>query len=411
MGFFCAQTCCLHFNAGDPQYTAEELGLIPESDWWVASSFVHEYIHYLQLLSSVAFNEALANSLDLLAGRTMFAAGLFEGTGVVSGPQSIRDMISSEGFDPGRTDGEALAEWELNEAEMVFAYGSPTFACDASLQEWDVVKQRVAGPRGEEGFHGIVSSDGLGGRVFRPITPAMMAEGVARIVQTRFVRGQYGRTQGFGQSGLEQGHYRGMANVLARRFPVLLGVEETAGLLERLAGVLCQLALLTPVPDLAASLCLDRLETVSPVSMPLPELAEDLTSVLNGVKIMLKKRQQRRKLLDWDLNMAEIRSLKTGVARALDWVGEAYLDDHIARAVRLQERLRGSVLTLLPEQVKWPTVAGWMASFGVPRVLAVGDAEVPAVGGISSQCVVGRLLLEMRNALGLLPPYAAYGEW
>jgi hypothetical protein len=230
-----------------------QLESIP-SDAAATMSFSHEYVHYLQLLSSLAGARICGELFSLgahgalvLGGHVPPAGGTLANASVEILPL-LREQPTGAGF--ALTEIEDRARSIADDLTTLFeprAYPYDGVACAWSVVEVQILYQGEMKP-----FMGYVTPS----RTFRPFTPGLLAEGMARRAD-QWIRKYHKFDFDWPDTLDNREHYNGIRGLLSQP---RIGRNVTPETLDQLTAALCHLALATRVPDQSMAIMLSQLD-------------------------------------------------------------------------------------------------------------------------------------------------------
>lgn len=231
-------------NPPSPTWRVAEL-TGPSCDAQLAITLSHEYVHYLQIVSSLPGLRLLGDMVSFAVKGAITLAGAPSRNGKIIGYHKILALLEAQPDRAGvqNADIVARAEETLDEANVLLEPHS--FDYTGAKRAWEVDRQEISYKTYVEPVHGIVVPGPNNTLRFRPLSPGMLAEAMARRID-RWINEteRYGHRWSVGE--IEDQHYNGLMNVLSqRRFD---GIVD-GGLIEHLVVIICHLALGTPRPD------------------------------------------------------------------------------------------------------------------------------------------------------------------
>lgn len=216
----------------------------------IIASFAHEYVHYLQSVSSLlGFNiveQVIRVGLDgalRLTGHTNSSRNL-----------SLDDMLDSLKQNAGTHDAEIASDCQSLIDELACYMSVDDYPYESIGQPWDVVCGSVAyGTFRDEEVYGYLTERST----FRPFFPRLLTEGVARQGDRWFARNHGMEGQFWEMDNIEVEVYLGIRNILLNpRYERCVH----PGNIEELVVIICTIALLTPHPDWSV---MKMLETIA----------------------------------------------------------------------------------------------------------------------------------------------------
>jgi hypothetical protein len=221
-------------------------------------SFAHEYIHYLQSVSSLlGFNileQIIRVGIDgarKLTGHDKPAHGL-----------SLDAMLGALDPHAGAQDPDIAGKCQALIDELACYMNTSEYPYDGPGQPWDVVRGSVTHGTYQNGeVYGYLTDR----RTFRPFFPRLLTEGIARQADRWFAVNEGMDRHAWGDDLVETEVYRGVRNILLRP---AYGKCVHRGNIDEFVVILCTIALLAPHPDWAV---MKMLETIArePYWMPI----------------------------------------------------------------------------------------------------------------------------------------------
>lgn len=352
----------------------------------VQISFVHEYVHFLQLVTSVAGIRLLADLVDLGVRGGLLLSGTIGLGDVVRGYHKIRPLLEGLGnrawiAHPGV---EARRNETMDELEALLQ--PMTFPCEGNPTPWTIAHQVVCHRTFEEPIWGFVVS-GNTGPEFRPFSVGFLAETMARRLDRWFAQ-QVDPNHQWDRGRDESEFYNGLLTLLSRGG---LGGHLDGANLEEIAVVIAGLALATPRPDEATMLMLKRL--ARPIHGGV---------LVQNVATALRDELVSRRLHHADHYNEAISDIMWGAAIIMDRT--EYLDIH-RRLVQVHEaanRILQNPTMFVRSALAWNDVRAWMSWFPPPPVVAADEGRAMSVDGVSCEsfCTPFLSLVEMRLLAG-----------
>lgn len=343
----------------------EQIAAHPEAQ----ISFVHEYVHFLQLVTSVGGIRLLADLIDLGVRGGLLLSGAISVGEIVQGYHRIHPLLekldlfawrSHRGVEERRN--ETTDELQVMLDPSTYAYAGPSYP-------WTVVHHAVAHRTFEEPLWGFVVA-GAHGPVVRPFSIGFLAETMARRLDRWFAsQVLVHHTWSAGRNEAE--FYNGLTTLLDR------GVyrDPLAGAnLEEIAVVIAALALATPRPDFATKVMLDRLLLPVAGGLLVPNVAHALREEL-----------VLRRLHHADHYNEAISDIMWGVARIMDRAEYLEIHERLLQVHNAANRMLRDPLLFVKPQLTWADVKAWMTWFPPPPVIAGDGTRANNVDGIPCQ--------------------------
>ncbi len=373
MAGFSWATCEILMTNSNGGYggTSHDLAKIPQ-DPDATMSFVHEYVHFLQLISSVAGLRLMG---DLVRTGLVAAFKLNGMCDEVTGYHELLPLLGGLPDGAARNDSDVTAMAEELSDEATVLLGPWTCPLQAEAEAWDIVQQEVSHRTYNNTLYGIASPSG----VFRPITPGMLAEGMARRIDQ-----WVGTSEGFAghawpQSRVEEEFYCGIKNVLGRE---AYGRNVCGDLIDEITVIVCSLGLATPDPNTAVAEMLGLLRSSHLIGGTSGATAEALKELLVGKGLL--------RAFHYEQAMDQLASICRVVSRK-EFYSFHEQFNKIAAA--------GNCLISRPgayarRNVDWDAVRRWMEQHGLPPVIAT-DRSVDSIDGIACFDAVSPFLSEV----------------
>lgn len=346
-------------------------------------SFSHEYVHFLQLIGSVVGFNLLAELLEFGVRAALKLNKITKpGQKFVTGHFHILDLLRKLPTHEGQKDPDIKERARLifDEGKALFLQQEFPYSGDKGPWELDIATSTVG--TYTEPFWGFVTERGT----WRPITPGMLAEGIARRIDQWLKHNHGFGGHAWGDSETEREFYNGIHRLLSQ---TRYGHNVAPATIDQITVTFCWLALATPRPDLATAVMFDRLQHTSTAGGTSAMVALTLKDVLQG---------HREQLLNAGHYNAAMGNVQHGAAILVNRV------DYLAIYNQLQNihRVGGLIMNhpgyFSDPAVTWGQVRGWMQNFSLPRVVA-DDGDVDAIDGIACAPTVTDLMREIVRVL------------
>jgi hypothetical protein len=330
-------------------------------------SLVHEYVHFMQVLTSVSGIRLLADLIDLGVRGGLLLSGTIQLGDVVQGYKTILPLLRDL---PDRAwrghEGVAQRRNEtMDELEVMLEPTAHAYTGDAA--PWTVIHQVVTHRTFDEPIWGfVVAGDGGGGPRFRPFSIGFLAETMARRLDRWFAAEIHHAHEW--PAGRDEGEfYNGLLTLLERD----LYREPLEGApLEEIVVIIASLALATPRPDWATKLMLDRL--LRPIDGGL---------LVANVAQALRAHLVAQRLHHADHYNEAISDIMWGVASIMDRVEYADIHRRLLHVHDAANRVLRDPLMFVKPQLDWAAVKAWMAWFPPPPIVAADHNRAAAVDG------------------------------
>lgn len=353
---------------GDYAGSQADIARIP-TDPDATVSFVHEYVHFLQAISSVMAFRLFAELVDLGIKGALVLDGKVDPHGgtVLDRSYAIRPILQVMADHAGNAV-PGIAERVMTiRDELMFLFGDVDYPYAGSRQPGELDTVRLSHGTYSDDFIGVVTAR----RTFRPINLRMLTEGMARRID-RWVNVNHG----FGHSWsaapqaqvIEAEVYNGIRGLLQAPN---LSHNVHPQTLDRLTVIVCYLALATPRPDHSVQLMIDRLRHGTTAGLLPATVGHELARVL--IREGLLSAKAYNEVMDGVLH---------GESSAAMERAEFY--DLYKQLGKIQVAANFALSRpdyFADEEVRWATVRGWMLAHSVPRVVAT-DGSVSAIDGI-----------------------------
>lgn len=334
----------------------------PSDHPMVSISLVHEYVHFLQSISSLmGFNllEEIINFGTNSACRIAKVTRLDPGYSLFELLKGLPDR-AGQGDDLIRPDADSLREEIHN---LVSVADHPY---DGEAQPWDIVRSRVTRGGKDEDLFGFVTEQGR----FRPFSPAIAVEGMARQADRWFA----GNMDYLGPMGhkwpeneVEKDVYLGLRNILLQpRYR--LAVHEDS--IDEYVVLLSTLTLLCRHPDWAMMEMLRLLEQ-APDWIPLANRETELRAHL--------VRHDELHARFFNDTMQQILKGHAALAQKSEFMP---IYDLLTKIHAASIRALGRSDFLVNRDLDWDRAVGLMRDFGIPPIEAsdgrlFGFSDIP----------------------------------
>ena len=200
-------------------------------------SFAHEYVHYLQLISSNAGFRILAELLAFGVQSALQLAGLVgPDGGLVTGYHQILPKLAALPDHEGLKHPDIHARAQEFSDEIQVQFQPRSYPYSGNKNPWEIDEQIISYGTYTEPMVGFV----LAGPRFRPFTPGLLAEGMARCIDQWLKRNMGYSNHSWGSSQIETEYYNGLRHLLAnQRYEHNIAPET----LDRVSVIMCSLAL------------------------------------------------------------------------------------------------------------------------------------------------------------------------
>jgi hypothetical protein len=379
MAAFDPITCQILLNHGN-SYSMAEVAQIPTVAG-ATMSFSHEYIHFIQSVSSISGFRFLGELIDFGIHGTLVLSGVTSGKGgQVTGYRKFLPLLQAlpDGAGSTHVDIRQRAKEIMDEAKALLMEGEYPYS--GQKAPWELDRYEITVGTYVEPFWGIVTPQ----KSFRPITPGMLSEGMARRMDQWIKANHKFNAHSWNGGNVEREYYNGIREVLAQPRYSKNVISAT---LDRITVIVCSLGLATPRPDESVKVMLDRL-AMNITAGGLPDaIAFELKDLLVGANML--HANYFNEVMDGILN---------GVGRIMDRT--EWLDIH--------EQLKnihvgGNTVLARPaafadDTITWNNVRGWMVRHSLPPVLA-SDGSVLSIDGVDVRPTVTDFLNEVQRVL------------
>jgi hypothetical protein len=378
MASFSFMNCSINMtSAGDTRYngSSADLANIP-GDAGATITFTHEYIHFVQSISGIWGFRLLDAMIDLgIRGAVKLSPPPAPGQ---TGRVVIMPLLAGLADRAGQADPHLRTKANQLGDQIRCLFSGDHYAYAGAKPAWTLDTQEVTCGTFNETFWGIVTP---GGR-FRPITPRMCAEGMARMIDRWLARKLGFNAHTWPDSDSERELYNGIFNLLGQATYAEAVAEVVR---ERVAVTVCWLALATERPDLAVAYMLDFLQKGSGAG----GLAKSIAISLHEALL-----QHPQKIYGAHHFNRTMNDIQHGAAATID--RNEYLDiyeqlKNIQNASNLALRVP---YYFSDEDVDWAVVEHWMKTFTLPKVVAT-DGNVPEIAGVGVTPTVSDLLSQI----------------
>lgn len=367
MAFFSITSLTISMTAPPGQYagTRADIARIP-ADADATISFAHEYVHFLQSLSSVMAFRMFAELVDLGIKGALVLEGVVPASGgtVLDRTYRIGPILERQADHAGLAVPEIAERVRTiaDEFDILFADREWNYGGNSGPGELDAVRLRSG--TYEDEFVGVITPR----RTFRPLNLRMLTEGMARRVDRWLNQNHgFGHVWRFSPQDqlVEDEVYNGIHALLSeRRFAH--NIHPTA--LDRVTVIVCALALATTRPDHAVRSMLARLAHAGDAGLFPVTIGHELSKVLI-----------RENLLTAASYNEVMQGLVRGESSAAMEKREFY--DIYQQLGRIQ--LAANYALTRPDyfansDMTWATIRSWMTAHSVPHVTAM-DGDVPEI--------------------------------
>jgi hypothetical protein len=229
-----------------------------------------------------------------------------------------------------------------------------------------------------EPFVGIITPR----KTFRPITPGMLAEGMARRIDQMLKKNAAFDKHDWGDSDIEREFYNGIRNVLSEpRY----AHNVAPVILDRLTIVVCWMALGSIRPDWAIAVMLGRLMEKRSAGGLLSTIALTLRDLLMREDVALLKAKSFNEVVD---------DLQHGAGNVIDRTEYLSIFEQLKKIHRASNLVFAHPEYFADESCGWAHIREWMSIFTVPRVVA-DDGEMDSIDGVPCTPTVSDYLREI----------------
>jgi hypothetical protein len=256
------------------------------------------------------------------------------------------------------------------------------FAYVGKKGAWQVDLQQIAYKTYLEPMYGIVVPR-AGELRFRPLSPGMLAEGMARRID-RWINVTENLGHSWQQGAVEQEHYNGLMNVLShQRFNGIVDGE----LIDHLVVIIGHLALGTSRPDRSAAFMLKALEK-GRLDMRGPGV----------IAHQLKRALVKQRLLHADGYNEIMHDLMHGHASVMNRQEFYSVYELMVSIYHAANALLDCPDFYADNTVEWARVKAWMSRRGFPPIIC-DDGIVTTFEGMQSEETAIPLLLQVQRVL------------
>ena len=331
----------------------------------VQVSLVHEYVHFLQLMTSVGGIRLLADLVDLGIRGALLLSGTIRLGDVVQGYRRILPLL--EGLEPFAWRAHPGVEERRNETmdELHVLLDPIAHPYVGQARPWSVVRQVIDYRTFDEPLWGFVVS-GDAGPEFRPFSVGFLAEAMARRLDRWFVA-RVAPEHAWQPGRVETEFYNGLLHLVSRPEyeEPLAGASR-----EEIVVVIAALALATPSPDLATKLMLDRLR--DPI---------DGGPLVANVARTLRELLVRRRLHHADHYNEAISDVMWGAASIMDRTEYLEIHQRLVQVHHAANRILDNPTMFVRPTLEWADVKGWMAWFPPPPIVMGDGSRAATVDG------------------------------
>ncbi|MCX6035637.1 MAG: hypothetical protein NTV38_11780 [Chloroflexi bacterium] len=344
-------------------------------------SLTNEYVHFLQAVSSLHGFKFLADLIDFGVHGALVLEGLTPGDGGnFSGYKEIIPMLKKHPDHAGQANPKIKERTTLtlDEARALLTPLECQYA--GTKAPWDVAHQDIVWGTYRESFWGFVTPRGC----FRPFTPGLLSEGMARQIDQWVKRNQGYHAHSWPASSTETEYYRGIWNVLSQP---CYTANVTPGTLERVTVIVCYLALATKRPDESTVVMLKRLSSQANTGILPQAVALDLKDVLVSERMLHAK--------FFNEVMDEVLGGTGRIMARSEWLG---IHEQLKNISAGGNRVLSDPAGFADEAVNWTNIRTWMTRHSLPPIVAA-DGLVQAVDGVPCTTTVTDFLSEVQRVL------------
>jgi len=339
-------------------------------------SFVHEYVHFIQSCSSLLGFNLLEQLINVGIAGTVTLSGL-------GGPQKGLDIVGLLEALPdhaGREHEDVTGKMQALADEMVVFTGMIEDPYDGSEPAWNLVEQTVVRGTHAWDYWGFVTPRGT----FRPFTPLMAIEGVARRVDRWYAAHEGYAGHSWTQGDEEEEVYNGLRNLLCQpRYKHIVSEHNV----DELTVLIGSLALLAPHTDWAIKEMLCFIERMT-AWLPVDAIEADLRQFLIA--------NDELHATFFNETMDQIHH---GNAQMMARAQYLAIYDQLNRIHAASSRILSGPSVLFHSGTNWQSVQQMMGAYSVPPV-KVADGIAFAVGDTEANrelhkfvCLVARKLM------------------
>lgn len=381
MATFSPLTCEISLaSGGQYQGSRADLANIP-SDPAATMSFAHEYIHYLQLISSYYGFALICQTIN----NGIYAALILSQTAskqqTVSGYYDIFGMLESLPNGAGVADADVQAMKKTLEDELRALLLPQSHAYNGDKVAWEIDELTVVSGTFSEPLIGFITPSGR----FRPFTPGLLSEGMARRIDQWLKQSQGFTSHSWGGTPESDEIYDGIKTVLLQPRYSHHITDQTV---DKLTVIVCALALASNRPDHAMYFMLQRLESPVASGILAQAIEQEFREILRGKGLL--SATAFNKLLD---------DFQHGPAKLIRRDQYIPIYDHLCRVHLATNRVLGSLGSLAKDDFNWNDLRRMMTEFVVPTVIA-NDGPVSEVDGIATDTTLSSLLKHVWRVAG-----------
>ncbi len=335
-------------------------------------SFSHEYIHYLQLISSNPGFRILAELVDFGVHSAFQLAGdISAAGGEINGYHKILPKLATLPDHEGTNHADIRYRAQQFADETKLLFSPMDFPYMGGSGPWTVEQQEVTNGTYTEMMAGFVTP----GKRFRPFSPGLLAEGMARRIDQWLKTNMAYNTHTWPASAIETEFYDGIRNILSQPRYEHNVVPVT---IDRLTVIVCSLALATPRPDHAVFRMLQRLESQAPAGGLAETIGYELRQVLIEEGLLHAKHYNE-----------VMRGIMLGPARVMNRTEYLGIHRQLERIHAAGGKAMASPGFLADDAINWERIKALMVEHTVPPVRASdGDvamvSEVPCVSNVTA---------------------------
>ena len=365
MASFNWATCEILMTAGAGRYhgTKADLANVPK-DANATMSFAHEYVHFLQLIGSLSGLHLLGEIIDLGVKGALLLSGHTEGERITVRHQ-ILPLLSAQPDKAGSAHPTFTPRLQYLKEQAAVLFTHQDYSYGGAEPPWSLVQQVVTVGGYIEPFVGIVTPRGT----FRPITPGMLAEGMARRIDQLLKKNSGFTVHVWDGSYAEQEFYNGIRTVLTQPQYAHNVVPAT---LERLTIVLCCLALGSVRPDWAMAVMLGRLKDKHTAGGLVSTIAITLRDLLMSNDVALLNARPFNEVID---------DLQHGAGNVIDRTEYLPIYEQLKNIHRASNLVFAHPEYFADESIGWGHIREWMSIFTIPSVVA-DDGDVDSIDGV-----------------------------
>lgn len=322
-------------------------------------SFVHEYVHFIQSCSSLLGFNLLEQLINVGIAGTVTLSGL-------EGPQKGLDIVGLLEALPdhaGRGHEDVTGKMQALADEMLVLTGMIEDPYTGSEPPWNLVMQTVVRGTHAWDYWGFVTPRGT----FRPFTPLMAIEGVARRVDRWYAANEGYVGHSWTPGDEEEEVYNGLRNLLCQpRYKHIVSEHNV----DELTVLIGSLALLAPHTDWAIKAMLDFIERMA-AWLPANAMEQELRHFL------IENDELRA-----DYFNATMEQIQHGNALMMARAQYLAIYDQLKRIYAASSRILSGPGVLFHSDTNWQSVQQMMGAYSVPPIkvsdgmaFAVGNAE------------------------------------